>query len=140
MILLIVSNVKVLFLGIYSFLSTVIILFILMHSKSRSTRWWSPLIWLLLINSFTSELKLSFSEIQSSLLSLIIGALLRVTNFMSRKIHFCNWNIGKSLLSWPIIEILLFRLDHLWRIFGNCNIAADEILLIGSNVIGSFSS
>ena len=115
LILLIITNVEVLFLGINSsFLSTIIILIL---PCSRCTRWRSPFIWLVLIWIFVSKLKLSFSEIQSSLLSLIKGVLRSGSNLMTWKVHLSNWNVRKSLFSRAIIEILLFGLDYLRRVF-----------------------
>jgi hypothetical protein len=136
LILLIITNVEVLFLGIYSsFLSAIVVL-----TKSGVTGWRSPLIRLNLILGIISELKLSFSEIQSCLCPLI-ESFLRVTNFMSLEIKFSGWHIGESLFSRPVIEILHFRFDHLWRIiFVDLSVTTVKLLFICSNIIGSFSS
>jgi len=117
LILLIVTNCKVLFSSINSFLSTSFILLILIMSQSWMRGWWSPLIWLLLILRIISEIELSFSEIQSCLLSLIKSVLLRVTNYVSWKIHFSRWLICKWLFPRSIIEVLHFGFDHLRSVF-----------------------
>ena len=56
------------------------------------------------------------------------------------KVHFSHWNIRERLLSRSVIEILLFRLNHLRRIILKRYASTHEILLIGRDVISSFSS